>query len=617
MSDIIQLLPDSVASQIAAGEVIQRPASALKEILENSVDSGATRIQVILKDAGKSLIQVVDNGCGMSDNDSRLCFERHATSKIRKAEDLFAIRTMGFRGEALASIAAIAMVEMRTKQTENETGIQIIIEGCELKSQTVVSCPDGTSISVRNLFFNIPARRNFLKSNAAELRHLIEEFQRVALAYPAVALSLHHDGNELFRLHECNFRQRIAAIFGSNYNERLVPVEEETASLRISGFIIKPEFSKKTRGEQYFMVNGRYIKDAYLHHAVCSGFDELLASGTYPSYFINISVDPSIIDVNIHPTKTEIKFEDERLVYSIMKASVKRALGKFSISPSLDFEQERGFNVPLSRMKELPVQPSITVNKNYNPFLAGRKDDAAAPAIHRSVSGWENLYSHLSKADTAQIKVEVPSKLNFEQSMPDFMSPPEVSGSFVFSSKYLMIRKQGEVIFADRQAAMERIYYEQMLEQAMSAKHTSQQNLFPQAIEFTPADFVALGEMGSGIRNIGFDIREFGKNTYVIHGLPYGTEITQAKSLLEEILEDYKHHADSFKTGNVEQLARTIARYRARHQPMPGNESEVRQIIADLLKCENPNYSFTGRKIFLKLNEEDLTLMFEKQKTPV
>jgi len=368
MSDIIRLLPDSVANQIAAGEVIQRPSSAVKEILENAVDAGSTRIELYIKDSGKSLIQIVDNGLGMSPTDARLSFSRHATSKIRNADDLFKLQTKGFRGEALASIASIAQVELKTKRKEDEIGTTIIIEGSEIISQSPVAMDDGTIINIKNLFFNVPARRNFLKSNNVEARHIIEEFERVALAHPEVAMSLNQNGIEIFRLAASNLRQRIVGIYGSHYNERLVPVAEETSLLSISGFIGKPAFSKKSRGEQFFFVNKRYIRDGYLNHAVTNAFEELLPRDSYASYWLFIEIEPSRIDVNIHPTKTEIKFDDERSVYAIVRAAVKRSLGQYSIAPALDFEKENSFELPHAMRTQLPTQPTVTVNTNYNPF---------------------------------------------------------------------------------------------------------------------------------------------------------------------------------------------------------------------------------------------------------
>ena len=391
MSDIIKLLPDAVANQIAAGEVIQRPASAVKELLENAIDAGADNISLVIKDAGKALIQVIDNGFGMSETDARLSFERHATSKIKSADDLFNLSTKGFRGEALASIAAIAQVVLKTKVEGNDLGTEILIEGSEVKEQEVCSCAKGTSFSIKNLFYNVPARRNFLKSNPVEVKHIIEEFQRVAMVHADIAFSMYNNDNEVFNLKKGSFRQRIVGVFGEKYNQKLVPVEENTDIVSIIGFVSKPEFAKKTRGEQYFFVNDRFIKNSYLNHAVNNAFDQLLSKDQHPSYFLKLTIDPSKIDINIHPTKTEIKFEDERAIYAIIRTSVKQALGKNNITPTLDFEQESSFNVPLLRSSEPIKAPTIKVNTSYNPF-AEKSTPPPRPKA-QSTKNWESLYS--------------------------------------------------------------------------------------------------------------------------------------------------------------------------------------------------------------------------------
>ena len=607
MSDIIRLLPDSVASQIAAGEVIQRPASALKELLENSIDAGAKRIQVILKDAGKSLIQVVDDGCGMTENDARLCFERHATSKISKATDLFKIRTMGFRGEALASMAAIAHVALKTRRHGDETGVLIEIEGSELKDQQTVSCPAGSSVSVKNLFYNIPARRNFLKSNAAETRHLIEELQRVAIAHPGIAFSMHHDGNEVFRLPSENLRQRITGLFGANYNERLVPLNEESMALKITGFFVKPQFAKKTRGEQYFFVNTRYVRDPYLNHAVCGGMDELLQAGSYPSYFINLHADPSNIDVNIHPSKTEVKFDDERLVYSVMKATVKRALGKFSITPSLDFEQERAFEVPLEQMNKIPTAPSIKVDKKYNPHLAFE----GAQGSGREATGWESLYAGITKPGSARPKIEVPSKLNFETDEADQICGLPEQCFKSFGPHYIVIQRPGELMIGNRVEISERVYYEQLVSNS-SGKKASQQNLFPQAIEFSASDFVLVKSIEKDIQQLGFDIREFGKNTFVVHGIPVGLEGSNTKRVLEEVLEEFKHHASSFRSNSTHAIAMVVSRSRSTKGNDPMTASEIKALVGELFNCEKPLYTVAGKQAFIRISVADINRQFSE-----
>ncbi|HEY0897729.1 MAG TPA: DNA mismatch repair endonuclease MutL, partial [Sphingobacteriaceae bacterium] len=382
MPDIIQLLPDAVANQIAAGEVVQRPASAVKELIENAIDAGADKIQLIVKDAGKTLLQVIDNGCGMSLTDARMCFERHATSKIRKAEDLFAIRTMGFRGEAMASIGAIAQVELRTRRHEDELGTCLQVEGSEVIRQEPVSSPAGTSISVKNLFFNTPARRNFLKGNSVEMRHILDEFQRVALAHPEIFFTLHHDGNEVFHLTPGSLKQRIVHLFGNAYNQKLVPVEEDTSIIQLKGYVGKPEFAKKTRGEQFFFVNNRFIRDPYLNHAVLTAFEELLPADSFPLYVLFIDIDPAKIDINVHPTKTEIKYQDEKAIYAIIRSAVKRSLGRYNITPTLDFNQETGFSGMITqKAQEDIVPPQIAFNPDFNPFKSDGQKEREIPYL--------------------------------------------------------------------------------------------------------------------------------------------------------------------------------------------------------------------------------------------
>lgn len=597
MSDIIQLLPDHVASQIAAGEVIQRPASALKEMMENSVDAGATSIQIILKDAGKTLIQVIDNGCGMSLNDARMCFERHATSKIKTADELSYIRTMGFRGEALASIAAIAQVELKTKLHEEETGTRLIIEGSELKTQEQTACNNGTSLAVRNLFFNVPARRNFLKSNAAETRHLIDEFERQALAHPEIAYRLQHDGNEIHQLTAGNLKQRIIQLYGNQYNERLVPVEEETSAVSVSGFIIKPEFCRKSRGEQFFFLNHRFIRDGYLHHAVTGAFADLLPKDAYASYFIHLGMDPASIDVNIHPNKTEIKFQDERLVYSILKAAVKRALGKFSIMPSLDFEQEPAFQLPPSRFKETPKTPTIKINPSYNPFITERKENTP-------VKEWVKMHEEAVTAAPA-IHIEQPE---IKQQKKLWEELPAHSFTTAFG-KYVMFENQDEIYWVDVYAARVRIHYDRLMA-ASRQQHRSQQSLFPRMMEFAAADFVLLKDIGEELKKFGFDISEFGKNAFVINGIPPGFEETDIRSAFDQLLDDVKQNAPELKSNPLSHLARRLAHARARTSEFPKNNEEAKHLIEQLFETENPNHTPGGRKIMIRISQQEISSKF-------
>lgn len=597
MSDIIQLLPDHVASQIAAGEVIQRPASALKEMMENSVDAGATSIQVILKEAGKTLIQVIDNGCGMSMNDARMCFERHATSKIKSADELSNIRTMGFRGEALASIAAIAQVELKTKLHEEETGTILIIEGSELKTQEQTACNNGTSLAVRNLFFNVPARRNFMKSNAAETRHLIDEFERQALAHPEINYRLQHDGNEIHLLSAGNLKQRIIQLYGNHYNERLVPMEEETSAVGISGFIIKPEFCRKSRGEQFFFLNNRFIKDGYLHHAVTGAFAELLPKDSYASYFIHLVMDPATIDVNIHPTKTEIKFQDERLVYSILKSAVKRALGKFSIMPSLDFEQETTFQLPASRFKETPREPTVKINPAYNPFITEKKESTP-------VKEWVKMHEKTAAARPS-VTVE-PQEKTDQKKIWEELPANTITTAF---GKFVMFEKDDSLYWVDVYAAQVRIHFERLMAEARQL-HRSQHSLFPRMMEFTAADFVLLKDFSEELKKFGFDIAEFGKNTFVINGIPPGFEETDIRSILDQLLDDVKQNAPELKLNPLSHLARRLAHARARSSAFPKNSEEAKLLIEQLFNTDNPNHTPGGRKIIVSVPQQEIISKF-------
>ena len=519
MADIIQLLPDHVANQIAAGEVVQRPASVVKELLENAIDADASTIKLIIKDSGKTLVQVIDNGKGMSVTDARLSFERHATSKIRNANDLFQLNTKGFRGEALASIAAIAHVELKTKQEQDEVGTSIIIEGSDLVSQDVVVTPKGTSISVKNLFFNIPARRNFLKSNTVELRHLIDEFHRVALAHPNITFVMYNNGSESFNLPVSNYRQRIVNIFGNKTNEKLVPVEEDTEVLKISGFVGKPEYAKKTRGEQYFFVNNRFIKSAYLNHAIASAFDGLLKNGTHASYFLNLTVNPQTIDINIHPTKTEIKFDDEHTLYALLRSAVKHSLGQFNIAPVLDFERDANLDTPYNYNQQNVNKPSIEVDQSFNPF----KDDSnvKSSALQKSVpsykkestSSWEGLYVGLeSKSNHTE---EHFSEVQFESEeantsiFEDHNQIKQLSSTYQIHNKYIISTIKSGMLVIDQHRAHQRILYEGFLKSMTVKESISQQLLFPLILHFTTQEIVIIKDLKPVLENTGFIFSDF------------------------------------------------------------------------------------------------------------
>lgn len=612
MPDIIRLLPDAVANQIAAGEVVQRPASAVKELLENAVDAGASSIQLIIKDSGKTLIQIIDNGCGMSETDARMSFERHATSKIRSADDLFAIRTMGFRGEALASIAAIAQVELKTRRHEDELGTSIAIEGAEVKHQEPTSCTAGTSISIKNLFFNVPARRNFLKSNSVEARHIIEEFERVALAHPEIAMSLHQNGLEVFQLQKSNLRQRIVSVFGNSYNERLVPVQEETTLLNIIGFVGKPDFAKRTRGEQFLFVNKRFIKDAYLHHAIQNAFEELLPRECYASYWLYLDIDPKKIDVNIHPTKTEIKFEDERAVYSIMRAAVKRSLGQYSVAPALDFEQEKAFDIPYS-MHNAPVNaPAIKINPDYNPFATETKQKSTSYISSSSkinASGWENMYKGLKHVDEEQ-ELQAPQATAqplLENSwQQEFKNNEAERITFQLANQYIVSQLANGIVIIDQQTASERILYERYSRQLQQHVGPTQQELFPQTLQFTSSDFSIINEMIDDIRSLGFDLREFGKNTFVLHGTPADVTGGSEAQTIESLLEQFKNLQSHLKLDRRESLARAMAKNAAVKTGKSLSQKEMKNMIDALFSCEKPYLSIEGKSTMVLVSEKEL-----------
>ncbi|MBL0329673.1 MAG: DNA mismatch repair endonuclease MutL [Bacteroidetes bacterium] len=612
MPDIIHLLPDSVANQIAAGEVVQRPASAVKELMENALDAGGTKIKLIVKDAGKTLIQVIDNGCGMSETDARMSFERHATSKIKKADDLFAIRTMGFRGEALASIAAIAQVELKTKRTGEETGVQIDIEGSEVKRQETVNCPEGTSISVKNLFFNVPARRNFLKTDSVELRHIIDEFHRVSIPNPEIAFSLHHNNTEIFHLEAGSLKQRLMGIFGNSYNSRLVPVEENTGIVKIKGFVIKPDFAKKTRGEQFFFLNKRFIKNGYLHHAVQSAFEQLLPSDSFASYFLMLDVDPKSIDINIHPTKTEVKFEDEKAIYAFLRSAVKKSLGQFNISPSLDFDQEAHlYNMPLKPVDGIYKQPTIKVDENYNPFKTEQKETQERELSNKT--NWEKLYSrHVDNQLEFEIKKEEETQQTINTDWDNDLHESNKKSTYQLHNKYILTHIKTGFMVIDQQGAHERILYERILEGFEKHKSATQQELFPKTIELNTPDFELVKELQPEIQGMGFDISEFGKNTFVIHGVPADTSAYDSVKLLEGLLENYKQNLLELKSDKRENLARAMARNTAIKSGKALTQEEMQNIIDELFACQMPYSTPSGKPTITTFSSEDLDKRFKK-----
>ncbi len=622
MPDIIQLLPDAVANQIAAGEVVQRPSSAVKELVENAIDAGADRIQLIIRNAGKSLIQVIDNGSGMSVTDARLCFERHATSKIRKAEDLFAIRTMGFRGEAMASIAAIAHVELKSRRQEDELGTIIQIEGSSVVSQSPEALPQGTSISVKNLFYNVPARRNFLKSNAVETRHIIDEFQRTALAHPDLFFSLHNDGNELFHLTSGTLKQRIIHLFGNSYNQKLVPVEEETTILSISGFVGKPEFAKKTRGEQFFFVNKRFVKDPYLHHAIMNAYEDILPNDTFPLYVLFIEIDPGKIDINVHPTKTEIKYEDEKAIYAILRSAVKRSLGRYNIAPSLDFNQETSFSkfITSKPLEEIQV-PTISFNPNFNPFDNDENSSSSSGVsragqhhanLERKVGipqNWDTLYQITEQERAEQLH------LRPEEKEGDHLQdiPERRKQFFQIHNRYVVSQIHSGFILIDQQAAHERILFEQYLDQLDRHKGTSQQSLFPVTIDLNASDFELMSDLLPDLQTLGFQLRPFGKSTYIVDGIPadLGNNVNET-AVIEKLLEDVKNNRSDLKINKRDNIAKSLARSAALKAGTTLGNDEMAELIDKLFACQSPNTSISGKPTLVTFTLQELLEKFDK-----
>lgn len=598
MSDIIQLLPDHVANQIAAGEVVQRPASVVKELLENAIDAGATSIKLLLKDAGKTLIQAIDNGKGMSTTDARLSFERHATSKIKKAEDLFNLSTKGFRGEALASIAAISHVELKTKQENQELGTQIKIEGSKVISQDFISTGEGTSIAVKNLFYNIPARRNFLKSDTIETRHIIDEFQRVALAHPTISFLLHHNNNEVYHLRESNLRKRIVAVFGSKMNEKLVPISEKTDIINIEGFVAKSEFSKRKRGEQFFFVNDRFIKNPYLHHAVVNAFDGLIEHGCHPSYFLYLTVPASSIDINIHPTKTEIKFDNEKALYAILRATVKHSLGQFNITPVLDFNRDSTLDTPYNfKNKGAVSTPRITVNPEFNPFKEEQKRGfSSSYKDQKQTESWESLYTSVAITDE-------------EKQTELFENQQEIKTqrTFQIQKKYILSSIKSGIVLIHQSLAHQRVLYEQFLESITVKEANSQILLFPVKINFSSAEIEMIYTIKTELENAGFSFDEFKKDSVTIKGIPISVTESKITIIIEELLNDINLEVPDASFSHFDVMAKSFAKTLSIKTGTKLSEKEQEGLVNDLFSCKEPTVSTTGKSIFktLTLNEID------------
>jgi DNA mismatch repair protein MutL len=599
MSDIIQLLPDHVANQIAAGEVVQRPASVVKELLENAIDADATNITLLIKNAGKTLVQVIDDGKGMSNTDARMSFERHATSKIQKAEDLFNLNTKGFRGEALASIAAIAHVELKTKPTDEELGTCIKIEGSKIISQDFVSTGKGTSLAVKNLFYNIPARRNFLKSDTVETRHIIDEFQRVALAHADISFLLHHNNNEIYHLKRGNLRQRIVAVFGTKMNEKLVPIDEKTDIVAIEGFVAKPEFSKRKRGEQFFFVNNRFIKSSYLNHAVVSAFDGLLEQGAHPSYFLYLTVPANSIDINIHPTKTEIKFDNEKALYAMLRATVKHSLGQYNVAPILDFNRDAGLDTPyhFKSSSKFAAVPKISVDPDFNPFKEDQQKEISHPfRRQKETQSWESLYTSVDTTDAQQ-----------NESLFEHQQDEKTQKTFQVQRKYVMSLIKSGVVLINQSLAHQRILYEQFLESITVKEANSQQLLFPVKISFSSAEIEMIYTIKTELENAGFSFDEFTKDSVTIKGIPVSVTESEITIILEELLNDINLEVPDASFSHFDVMAKSFAKTLSIKTGTLLSEREQESLVNNLFSCKEPTVSPFGKATFktLTLNQID------------
>jgi len=623
MPDIIQLLPDHVANQIAAGEVVQRPASVVKELLENAIDADASEIKLIVKEAGKTLIQVIDNGMGMSTTDARLCFERHATSKIKTADDLFKLHTKGFRGEALASIAAIAHVELKTKTQGSEIGSHLKIEGSEVLSQEASVTPKGTTITVKNLFYNIPARRNFLKSNTVETRHIIDEFHRVALAHPAITFTMLHNNSEVFTLPASNLKQRIVAIFGNKTNVKLVPVNEETEIITISGFVLKPEFAKKSRGNQFFFVNNRFVKSPYLHHAVSAAFEGLLKDGMNPGYFLFLEVEPTTIDINIHPTKTEINFDNEHAIYAMLRSTIKHSLGQFSIAPILDFNRDANLDTPYSFAGKKPSIPIIEVDKNFNPFQNDRKTTSFRSSFRKEkTASWESLYvglkdinEHVNASEENKIEGLNLENIEFESEEVTgnlFESSEEKTGQLTFQlqNKYIISPIKSGLLVINQHLAHQRVLYEELLKNMTIQEGVSQQLLFPLGLNFSIQGLKTLLEIKEQLENTGFVFSKIEKEVIEISGVPISISEKNIKNVLEQLVADLQDEVPDASFSQNDVLARSMAKSLAIKNGTALAEEEQEHLLHRLFACKEPTISPTNKQVFVTLSINDLDKKF-------
>lgn len=628
MADVIQLLPDSVANQIAAGEVVQRPASVVKELMENAIDAGATKVQVILKNAGKGFIQIIDDGKGMSPRDSRMAFERHATSKISSAQDLFNIRTMGFRGEALASIASVAEVELRTRREEDELGTYLLVADSELKNQESISCSRGTNMLVKNLFYTIPARRKFLKSDNTELRNITSEFLRVALATPEVTFTLANNGNEIFNLPASGLRQRIVNAFGKNINSKLLSVNCETGIVTINGFICAPQHTRKTYGEQYFFVNNRFMKHNFFHKALTEAYSGLISADMIPSYFLYFTVDPSIIDVNIHPTKTEIKFQDESAIFQIILACVKEALGKFNVIPTIDFDTEDKVDFVTPDIPITPKVPKVSYNPNYNPFnystsisredsdfeqggrLPGNNGGNSSQRNHdyhrqeQVPANWDTLFAGLEDKPE-EVQTVIPEMAEKQEDHQGVISFVQMKG------RYIVTPVHSGLMFIDQKRAHERILFERYKETLSHQPAGGQKSLFPETLELSAEDFILVKDILDDLMLLGFELGEFGKNCYAIYSTPPDLSTSRGKEVLLNLIEHYKNTEGSIRDKMRERIALSLAKAAAMDYNTVLDRQEMSDLFDNLFTCQHPNYTADGKTIIHILKNEDVTQWFK------
>ncbi len=616
MPDKIQLLPDAIANQIAAGEVVQRPASVVKELMENSIDAGSQHIQLIIKDAGKTLIQVIDDGGGMTETDARMSFERHATSKIREADDLFRIKTMGFRGEALASIAAVAQVEMKTKTAEQELGTLLYVEASSVKKQELVAVPQGTTIAVKNLFYNVPARRNFLKSNPVETRHIVDEFTRVALSHPEVAFSFYQNDMETYNLPASKLSQRIVGLFGKSHREQLVPCQEDTPHLNIKGYIGKPEFARKTRGEQFFFINKRYIRDNYLNHAVQNAYERLIAADQYPFYVLDIEIDPKHVDINVHPTKTEVKFDDAHTIYGVIKSAVKQALGAHNVMPSLDFNADVNFesitNTPIDfdksrfeskgeraygQFKTVDPREQRNLNRWESLFEKAKTEGQATDEIIRRESGEEPVASVIIESSANMIDT---ARLDQQSSFPPLQ----------LHLTYILKQVKSGLMVMHQHYAHERILYEQFLQKSANRKVSTQQLLFPVQIELNPADYSLVMELSEEIHSLGFAFEEFGKTTVVVQGMPSDLNHMNTQELFEGLIEQFKWNKKQLSLDVRENITAALAKRSSTQSGVPLSGEEMHTMIDQLFACQQPNYTPDGKPTYIVLGLDKFAAFF-------